>query len=84
MLGDELLVAPMYQSGNSRPVYLPMGIWTRLSNNQVFSGEGEPLPIEAANGELPSVLPQRNDFARGIHPTSLHYFPRLGRGVLSL
>src|SRR5207247_1811582 len=52
MLGDELLIAPIHEALNSRSVYLPMGMWTRLSNNQVFQGK-QTIGIDAAAGELP-------------------------------
>jgi hypothetical protein len=77
MLGDELLVAPKYQSSGSRGVYLPMGIWTRLSNNQVFSGK-QTITIEAADGELPLFCRNGTILPEGANPTTLHYFPRLG------
>jgi alpha-glucosidase (family GH31 glycosyl hydrolase) len=77
MLGDELLVAPIYAAQNSRSVYLPMGIWTRLRNNEVFQGkrtvalnaEPDELPLFSRNG---AILPL------GSNPMTLHYFPRLG------
>jgi hypothetical protein len=76
MLGDEMLVAPIYEPGGKRPVYLPRGIWTNLESNDVFQGkrtiavETKSLPVFARNG---SIVPL--DSAGGI---DLHYFPKLG------
>ena len=77
MLGDELLVAPIYEGQRSRTLYLPMGIWTRLSDNRVFQGK-QAITIEGAAGEL--VLFSRNGsiLPLGSEPMTLHYFPRLG------
>jgi len=77
MLGDELLVAPIYEGQSSRTLYLPMGIWTRLSDNRVFPGRGV-ITIEGKPGEL--VLFSRNGsiLPLGWEPMTLHYFPRLG------
>jgi hypothetical protein len=77
MLGDELLVAPVYEAGSSRSVYLPMGLWTRLSDNQVFPGK-RVITIESSNGELPLFSRNGAVVPMGSNPMSLHYFPRLG------
>ena len=76
MLGDEMLVAPIYEPGGKRSVYLPRGIWTNLETNEVVQGkrtvavESKALPVFARNG---SIVPL--DSAVGI---DLHYFPKLG------
>jgi alpha-glucosidase (family GH31 glycosyl hydrolase) len=76
MLGDEMLIAPIYQPGGKRTVYLPRGIWTNLDTNEVFQGkrtitvETKSLPVFARNGE---IVPLNS--AVGI---DLHYFPKLG------
>jgi hypothetical protein len=76
MLGDEMLVAPIYEPGGKRSVYLPRGVWTNLETNEVFQGkrtiavETKSLPVFARNG---SIVPL--DSAVGI---DLHYFPQLG------
>jgi hypothetical protein len=57
MLGDELLVAPIYEGQSSRSLYLPMGIWTRLNDNRVFPGR-RVITIEGKPGEM--VLFSRN------------------------
>jgi len=75
MLGDEMLVAPIYAPGGRRTVYLPRGSWTNLETNEVFQGkrtitvETKSLPVFARNG---SIVPL--DPAGGI---ALHYFPTL-------
>jgi hypothetical protein len=76
MLGDEMLVAPIYEPGGKRSVYLPRGVWTNLETNEVFQGkrtiavETKSLPVFARNGE---IVPLNS--AVGI---DLHYFPKLG------
>jgi alpha-glucosidase (family GH31 glycosyl hydrolase) len=77
MLGDELLIAPMYRPKRSRSVYLPMGIWTRLSDNQVFQGK-RTVKIEAGPGEMPVFSRNGAILPLGSEPMKLHYFPRLG------
>jgi hypothetical protein len=76
MLGDEMLIAPIYAPGGKREAYLPQGIWTNLETNQVSQGrqtiavETAALPVFARNG---TIVPL--DSAAGM---ALHYFPRLG------
>jgi alpha-glucosidase (family GH31 glycosyl hydrolase) len=76
MLGDEMLVAPIYQPGNQRQVYFPPGNWTSLETDQEYPGrrtvtvETDGLPVFARNG---AIVPL--DSADGI---ALHYFPKLG------
>lgn len=76
MLGDEMLIAPVYQPGGKRQVYLPQGIWTNLETNQVSQGrqtvavETAVLPVFARNG---TIIPL--DSPGGM---ALHYFPKLG------
>jgi hypothetical protein len=76
MLGDEMLIAPIYEPGNQRQVYFPPGAWTSLETNQEYPGrrtaaiETAALPVFARNG---AVVPL--DSAGGI---ALHYFPKLG------
>jgi hypothetical protein len=76
MLGDEMLIAPIYESGAKRPVYLPPGNWTNLETNREFPGrqtiavETGALPVFARNG---AIVPLDSDGGIG-----LHYFPKLG------
>ena len=77
MLGDELLATPIYEATNFRSVYLPMGIWTRLSDNKVFPGK-RVITIEAGDGTLPLFSRNGSVLPIGSNPMTLHYFPRLG------
>jgi hypothetical protein len=76
LLGDEMLVAPIYEPGDKRSVYLPRGIWTNLETNQTTQGpktiavETKSLPVFARNGALIPL-----DSPNGM---ALHYFPKLG------
>lgn len=76
MLGDEMLIAPIYESGNKRQVYLPPGNWTSLETNQEYTGrqtiavETQALPVFARNG---TIVPLDSDGGIG-----LHYFPKAG------
>jgi Glycosyl hydrolases family 31 len=76
LLGDELLVAPIYEPGDKRSVYLPRGIWTNLETNEATQGpktitvETKSLPVFARNG---AIVPL--DSPNGM---ALHYFPKLG------
>jgi hypothetical protein len=75
MLGDEMLIAPIYEPGGKRSLYLPQGVWTNLETNEVFPGrrtvtvETTALPVFARNG---SIVPL--DSEGGV---ALHYFPKL-------
>ena len=75
MLGDEMLIAPIVEPGNRRSVYLPQGVWTNLSTNEVQPGrrtitiDTAELPVFARNG---TIIPLDSD--GGI---ALHYFPTL-------
>ena len=77
MFGDELLVAPIYDGRNSRSVYLPMGVWTRLSNNEVYQGR-RTITIDAGPDELPLFSRNGAVLPLGSDPMKLHYFPKLG------
>ena len=76
MLGDEMLVAPIYGPGGKRSLYLPQGVWTNLETNEVFPGrrtitvETTALPVFARNG---AIVPLDSEGGVG-----LHYFPKLG------
>ena len=76
MLGDEMLIAPVYKSDNKRSVYLPPGVWTNLESDAVEQGrrtidvQTAALPVYARNG---AIIPL--DSPGGM---ALHYFPSLG------
>jgi hypothetical protein len=76
MLGDEMLVAPIYDPSGKRSLYLPQGVWTNLETNETITGrrtitvETQSLPVFARNG---TIIPL--SVANGM---ALHYFPKLG------
>lgn len=37
--GDDILVAPLFEAGDSRRVYLPAGNWVELGTGKVYEGE---------------------------------------------
>jgi hypothetical protein len=75
MLGDEMLIAPIYDASGKRSVYLPQGTWTNLETNEEITGrrtitvETKSLPVFARNG---TIVPL--DSEGGM---ALHYFPTL-------
>ena len=80
MLGDEMLIAPFYEPGDQRSVYLPRGIWTNLETNEVTPG---PRTITVETQVAAGVRAQRRDRAagcRGRHGAAL--LPQGGRRVL--
>jgi len=75
MLGDELLIVPITSPEAKREFYLPQGVWTDLTTNEVLRGKRwiqipapNHLPIYLRNG---SILPIDAD------PLELHYTPTL-------
>lgn len=76
MLGDEMLIAPIFRPGGKRSVYLPRGVWTNLETNAVLPGrqsiqvETGALPVFARNG---TIVPLNSPGG-----LALHYFPTLG------
>jgi hypothetical protein len=76
LLGDEMLIAPFYEPGDQRSVYLPRGNWTNLETNELTAGsrtitvKSDSLPVFARNG---AIVPL--DSAAGM---ALHYFPKAG------
>jgi alpha-glucosidase (family GH31 glycosyl hydrolase) len=74
LLGDELLVAPIYTPEGARSVYLPMGQWTRLDTNERFPGRRE---VTAAGPELPVFARNGSIVPLAGRVMELHYFPRL-------
>src|ERR1041384_1742216 len=57
MVGSDLLVAPMFASGEQRDVYLPPGKWIDYQSGAVYEGEKW---REIKLGEIPVVLLVRN------------------------
>jgi alpha-D-xyloside xylohydrolase len=57
MFGSDLLVAPMFASGERRKVYLPPGSWIDYQSGRVYEGEKwHEIPL----GAIPVVLLVRN------------------------
>jgi alpha-D-xyloside xylohydrolase len=52
MFGSQMLVAPLFESGNSRDVYLPQGKWIDYQTGKVYSGGYR--SIEA--GPVPAII----------------------------
>lgn len=57
LLGTDLLVAPLFDNGDKRRVYLPPGAWIDYQSNQVYQG-GSWHEIPA--GKVPVVLLVKN------------------------
>jgi Glycosyl hydrolases family 31 len=81
LLGDELLIVPMFQPSSERRVYFPRGTWTDLVTEQEVKGPGELslrmdarrlLPMFARNGSIVPIAPLRES-----EPLQLNYFPKL-------
>lgn len=84
-LGDDLLVAPVFESGSrQRTLYLPDGEWIDFETDEEYKG-GRTITVDAPLDKLPlfvragSVLPMRN-YARSIESgsndtLSLHVYP---------
>jgi len=75
LLGDEMLIAPIYEPGDQRSVYVPRGIWTNLETEETTQGprtvtvKTKSLPVFARNG---TIVPLDANGAM-----VLHYFPKL-------
>ena len=52
MLGEELLVAPLYRPGNIRSVYIPQGEWMDFWSGEILSG---PLYIDSYLTQLSQI-----------------------------
>lgn len=81
MVGDEILVAPVFDETGKRKIELPRGSWTDLRSNvrhpgrQVVEIDAPPdyTPLLARNGSVfPLAVQSRSDFLE------LHYIPNLG------
>ena len=62
LLGDEMLVAPFYEPGDQRSVYLPRGNWTNLETNELTQG---PRTITVESEVAAGVRAQRGHRAAG-------------------
>ena len=52
MLGSDLLVAPLFENGKTRQVYLPKGTWVDYQTKKVYAGGWH----EIAAGELEVIM----------------------------
>ena len=65
LFGDSLLVAPVISTENTVSVYLPPGIWYRVSTNQLYEG-GKDYTVDAPLTDLPvfaksgAIVPMQN------------------------
>src|SRR6185295_9170498 len=57
MLGSDLLVAPMFATGEGRKVYLPPGAWIDYQSGRVYEGAGW---RDIQLGQIPVVLLVKN------------------------
>lgn len=65
LFGPDILVAPMYQSGTYRSVYLPQGIWYDFWTNQQYQGKQtmevhvplDKIPLYVRAGAIIPMLP---------------------------
>ncbi len=55
LLGEGLLVAPIFTEETTREVYLPAGEWTNLLTGEVITG-GKTVTVEANIGQIPVFL----------------------------
>lgn len=56
MLGDALLIAPVFEPGaRERTLYLPEGEWIDFENEQIFSG-GKEATVKAPLDKLPMFV----------------------------
>jgi hypothetical protein len=86
LLGDEMLIAPIYEPGDQRTVYLPRGIWTNLETNEATQGprtitvKTQMLPVFTRNGTIIPLDSGGNSSGNSIGGggLALHYFPKLG------
>lgn len=52
MFGNQILVAPLLESGSSRTCYLPKGKWIDYQNNNVYDGGYQTITV----GKIPCVI----------------------------
>jgi hypothetical protein len=77
MVGDEMLVAPVFDSASALKLYLPRGIWTELRTGEVYRGRQE-IEIKAPPDWTPVFVRNGMIVPFAGEPLEMHYFPRLG------
>jgi alpha-D-xyloside xylohydrolase len=55
MIGDNIMVAPLYKAGNKRKVYFPSGTWYNFYTHEVYEGNKE-YEIETKFSEMPIYI----------------------------
>jgi len=56
--GDNMLVAPVMNSENTRDIYLPEGTWIHFFSKEVFEGERWLKNVEVPLDEMPVFVKQ--------------------------
>jgi alpha-D-xyloside xylohydrolase len=59
MFGSQILVAPLFESGNQRPVYLPVGKWIDYQTGKTYNGGYQVLTV----GAIPAIILVRDGSA---------------------
>ncbi|MDR1556999.1 MAG: alpha-xylosidase [Tannerellaceae bacterium] len=59
MFGSQILVAPLLESGNSRPVYLPQGKWIDYQTGKIYEEGYQTIPA----GPIPAIILVRDGSA---------------------
>lgn len=92
MLGPWLLVAPIYDAGEERTVYLPEGIWFDFWTGERFAGPAtlrvhaplDTLPLFVRGGAILPMMQEARRIPKGaIDPLILEIYPH-GRGIYTL
>ncbi len=56
LFGGELLVAPIYQPGNERSVYLPKGQWMDFWSSEIYDGPNNIQNYEVSLSQIPLFI----------------------------
>lgn len=92
MLGPWLLVAPIYDAGEERTVYLPEGVWFDFWTGERFAGPAtlrvraplDTLPLFVRGGAILPMMQEARRIPKGaIDPLILEIYPH-GRGIYTL
>lgn len=92
MLGPWLLVAPIYDAGEERTVYLPEGVWFDFWTGERFAGPAtlrvhaplDTLPLFVRGGAILPMMQEARRIPKGaIDPLILEVYPH-GRGIYTL
>ena len=84
MLGNDLLVAPIYDESNERNIYFPAGTWINYHTGDIIHGETnrrvyaplDTLPLYVRAGSVIPMMPPANRITEGlIDPIILDVYP---------